>query len=270
VGARPGEDMTARVWDTASGQEIFHFSLAEVFPVLTAGRIDEITISPDGTKLVVSSSSPLPRAAMWDLATGELLKVLEKYSEYWDIWSVDFSPDGTRLATAAGDGVAHIYDVTSGTMLQTVTGSDRRLSVRSADFNQDGTRLVTGSVDGKVMVWDPVTGQTVGPQMTVPCVVINVKFNPDGTLIAAGCYDSTAHILDTSAGQEMFALPGFYVGFSPDGRYLLTQSETDLMTRGFYLDVNDLIALAQQRLLRSWTADECQKYLPGQACPTNP
>jgi WD40 repeat protein/transcriptional regulator with XRE-family HTH domain len=265
----PGEGWTARVWDTATGKETSHFSLAKVFPALTDGRIDDIVISPDGTKLVVSSSSSQAKAAMWNLATGDLLKVLEKYSQYWDIWSVDFSPDGTRLATGAGDGVAHIYDVTSGTLLKTVTGSDRGLSIRSVDFNQDGTRLVTGSVDGKVMVWDPVTGLTIGPTMIVPCVVVSVKFNPDGTRVAAGCENSTAHLLDTSTGQEMFALPGFYVGFSPGGRYLLTQTDNN-MTYGFYLDVNDLIALAQQRLLRWWTLDECQKFLHMQTCPPAP
>ena len=219
---------TARVWDTASGQEIFHFSLAQVFPVLAAGRIDGIAISPDGTKLVISSSSHAYQESalcgIWPQAT--CLQVVEEYSEWWDIWSVDFSPDGTRLATGVGDGMARIYDVTSGhrNLLYTVIASDRGLSVRSVDFNQDGTRLVTGSVDGKVMVWDPATGLEVGPQMKVPCVVVDVKFNPDGTLIAAGCDDSTAHVLDVSTGQEMFVLPGFYVGFSPDGRYLLTQT----------------------------------------------
>jgi WD40 repeat protein len=206
---------------------------------------------------------------MWNLATGDLLKVVEEYSEYWDIWSVDFSPDGTRLATGAGDGVAHIYDVTSGTLLQTVTGSDRRLSVKSVAFNQDGTRLVTGSVDGKVMVWDPATGLEIGPSIKVPCVVVDVKFNPDGALIAAGCADSTAHVLDVSTGQELFVLPGNYVGFSPDGRYLLTQT-ADGMAHGYFLDVNDLITLAKQRLFRWWAPDECQKYLHTQTCPPAP
>jgi WD40 repeat protein/transcriptional regulator with XRE-family HTH domain len=272
VGARPGEDLTARVWDTASGQEIFHFPVSQVFPLLAGGQIDDIAISPDGTKLAISSSSNQPKSALWDLATGHLLQVLDEYSQWWDIWSVDFSPDGTRLATGLGDGKASIYDVTSPhrKLLFTLIASDRALSVMSVDFNQDGTRLVTGSVDGKVMVWDPATGQTVGPQMTVPCVVVGVKFNPDGTRIAAGCADSTAHIMDVSSGQEMFILPGFYAGFSPDGRYLLTQSETDSMTRGFYLDVNDLIALAQQRLFRGWTPDECQKFLHTQTCPPAP
>ena len=77
--------------------------------------------------------------------------------------------------------------------------------------------------------------------MKVPCVVVDVKFNPDGTRVAAGCADSTAHVLDVSTGQELFVLPGFYVGFSPDGRYLFTQT-ADGMTHGFYLDVNDLIS----------------------------
>ena len=105
--------------------------------------------------------------------------------------------------------------------------------------------------------------------MTVPCVVSDVNFNPNGTRIAAACEDSTAHLLEVSSGQEMFALPGKYAGFSPDGRYLWTQT-ADGMTQGFYLDANDLVALAQQRLLRWWTPDECQKYLHTQTCPPAP
>ncbi len=271
VGARSGEDFTARVWDTASGQEIFNFSLAQVFPVLAGGRLDGIAISPDGTKLAISSSSTQPKSALWDLATGHLLQVLDEYSEWWDILSVDFSPDGTRLATGLGDGKASIYDVTGPhrNLLFTLIASDRGLSVRSVDFNQDGTRLVTGSVDGKVMVWDPATGLTVGSQMKLPCVVVDVKFNPDGTRIAAGCDDSTTHLLDVSTGDELFVLPGDHVGFSPDGKYLITET-TDGITHGFYLEVNDLIALAQQRLLRWWTPDECQKFLHTQTCPPAP
>jgi hypothetical protein len=72
---------------------------------------------------------------------------------------------------------------------------------------------------------------------------------------------------DTATGQEMFALPGENVGFSPDGRYLLTQT-ADRMTHGYYLDANDLVALAQQRLFRWWAPDECQKYLHVEVCPT--
>jgi len=93
----------------------------------------------------------------------DLVDVVEDIQTLMKIHSVDFSPEGTRLAVGEGNGVARIFDLTSGTMLHEVTPVIEDWLSHRLTFNQDGTRLVTGSVDGKVMVWDPVTGPDCRP-----------------------------------------------------------------------------------------------------------
>jgi hypothetical protein len=39
--------------------------------------------------------------------------------------------------------------------------------------------------------------------------------------------------------------------------------------RGFLLDVDELVKLAESRLTRSFTEEECQTYLHLERCPEN-
>ena len=275
VGAKAGEGLMARVWDIASGQEIFHFPLTKVFTDTLEGRLDSLAISPDGGKLATGVYGRMNGGkdaeglvVLWDLHTGVPLHILEEHPEGIHIYSVAFSPDGARVATGCDDGKARIFDASNGQLLQTLSGHQR--AVMGVDFNQDGTRLVTGSWDGTVIVWDTDTGYKLHPPMKVcPDWVLKANFNPDGSKIAASCLDQKVHLVDTSTGKEWLTLPGEITGFSPDGKYLWSYTQTE-GTRGFYLDVNELIVLANKRLLRTWTLDECQTYLDTQTCPPAP
>ena len=40
--------------------------------------------------------------------------------------------------------------------------------------------------------------------------------------------------------------------------------------RGFYLGTEDLIQSARRRLIRSWTPEECSKFLHADTCPPTP
>jgi WD40 repeat protein len=80
-------------------------------------------------------------------------------------------------------------------------------------------------------------------------------------------------VWDVATGEELLTLPGSGGGvkgiaFSPadDGANLAVTS-ADGVTRLFLLRMDDLLALAQSRVTRSLTTEECRKYLHVEECP---
>ena len=74
-----------------------------------------------------------------------------------DVWSVSFSPDGTKVASGSDDKTVKLWDVTSGECLQTLEGHSSR--VRSVSFSPDGTKVASGSDDKTVKLWDVTSGE---------------------------------------------------------------------------------------------------------------
>jgi len=79
---------------------------------------------------------------------------------------------------------------------------------------------------------------------------------------------------DTASGQERLNLAlhtdgVISVGFSPDGSRLVSGG-WDGTVRVYALRLEDLVALARQRLTRSLTDEECRRYLHVDACPAEP
>ena len=56
------------------------------------------------------------------------------------------------------------------------------------------------------------------------------------------------------------------VSFSPDGSQLASYGVEGIV-RIWALDLDDLIEIAQDRLTRSFTEDECRQYLHADRCP---
>jgi WD40 repeat protein len=106
--------------------------------------------------------------------------------------------------------------------------------------------------------------------------VTSVAYSPVGSRLATASNDRTARVWEVASGREMFALTGYTdsvtsVAFSPDGSRLATVS-WDKTVRVYALSPNieALIALAQTRVTRSLTAEECQKFLHVEQCPPTP
>jgi WD40 repeat protein len=145
------------------------------------------------------------------------------------VWSVCFSPDGTRIASGSGDDTIRLWDASTGEELHTLKGHTGY--VLSVSFSPDGTRIASGSGygDKTIRLWDASTGEELHTLKGHTDIVFSVSFSPDGTRIASGSRDKTIHLWDTSTGEELHTLKGhtddvYSVSFSPDGTRIASGS----------------------------------------------
>ena len=119
------------------------------------------------------------------------------------VYSVAFSPDGTRIASGSGDDTVRVWDAATGQPVgDPLTGHTG--AVISVAFSPDGTRIASGSADNTVRLWDAATGQPVGDPLTGHTdTVSSVAFSPDGTRIVSGSADKTVRLWDAATGQPV-------------------------------------------------------------------
>lgn len=134
--------------------------------------------------------------------------------------AASYSPDGTRVLTASGDGKARLADVRSGRLVQIFTTGS---AVTIAEFGSDGSVLVAGGSSARV--WREVAGS---PGVTVRHRghITAAHLSQDGTLLVTAGGEGAVRIWRTADGRPVAKVdhPGRVrdAVFSPDGRFLAT------------------------------------------------
>ncbi len=112
--------------------------------------------SPDGRMLASGGDGAIggvPEVRIWNASTGELRSILTGHHSL--IRTIDWSHDGSRLASGDRDGVVKIWDPATGAQALTIGGPPKGIS--GLAWSPDGTRLLYGGED-KVGILDATKG----------------------------------------------------------------------------------------------------------------
>jgi WD40 repeat protein len=146
--------------------------------------------------------------------------------------------------------------------------------VSSIRFSKNGSRLVTASWDGSAVIWDAATGEALQRLKGHIGRVTGADFSPDGTLIVTAGSDGEVLLWDAGNGEKRFVLanwgePLSDVVFNPDGKHLFTSDDSGAV-RAYIVPVEELLALARERVTRTLTEEECRTFLHADTCPQRP
>jgi WD40 repeat protein len=213
--------------------------------------VESISFSPDGRYLAcatgisyINVSAKPGDVVVWDLTSASKYATLRGHEAA--VASVEFSPDGTRIASGSYDRTIKLWDFATKQEIHTLRGHAH--FVGTVAFSPQGNRIASASEDGSVKVWNVDSGRElftirghVGP-------VEGVAFSLDGKELASGnengvklwdssgapvmnvLHDSTGGFTNVAfTGEEILTLRGhngpvFGVAFSPVGHRLATAS----------------------------------------------
>jgi len=162
---------------------------------------------------------------IWDAVSGNAVGSLAGQAPH--VTAVAYAPDGSRLATASGDGTVRIWDAVSGDPVATLLLQGPQ--VTSVAYAPDGTRLATASEDGTVQIWDAVSGSYLATFICHSGRVTAVAYSSDGSRLATASTDGTVRIWGAASGARMAIITAHTgtvtaVAFAPDGAALASAS----------------------------------------------
>jgi WD40 repeat protein len=183
--AAAGNAATARVWDPATGEELY------ALPVCSNTTLSPaITFSPDGQMMVAVCFDGT--VVGWEAATGLERFRLTETSNY----GVAISPDGRYMATTGGDAIVRLWELNTddGTPQEIRQMTGHTVLALSPVFSPDGTQLATASFDQTVRVWDVMSGAETLTLRAHTDTVWGLAFSPDGKRLASASWDGTVRV----------------------------------------------------------------------------
>ncbi len=238
-----------KVWDCENGRELVKIEGHKGFVSLVA-------LSPDGAHLATGSiesalgdqfdadgrpvaGEPTRRSGsagqsetwgavkIWNACTGQLEASIPKFGKR--IVSLEFSPEGSRLAACSESAPVTLFDPSTGRVLAKVEGTFAFPSESGYDLAfLSGSRIAIASLAREtIRLFDLTTGQFERTFQGHRGLVRGLATGPGGNSLFSGSSDGTFGVwrLDEQEGPQVVdarSVAVTRVVYSPDGRWLAT------------------------------------------------
>ncbi|MDG3002251.1 serine/threonine-protein kinase [Paludisphaera mucosa] len=249
------ESQTIKIWDARSKAFLKGWRAHEA-------TVTSVSFSPDGRRLLSSGLAVSGGVRIWDPTSGVLLGEPEWPAEaarnaafnetgtllaavgnqgtlrVWNardltvrwtrtahadrIHALAFSPDASRIATGACDGLLRFWDAESGRQAGEVRLTSQPFAIAYAP---DGASLAVACGEGDIHIIDPTTGAILRTLRCDDQELRALAYSVDGRTLAVGGIGKAVQLWDPTTGYELLTLEGQpgqvnAVAFSPDDREL--------------------------------------------------
>lgn len=230
--ASGGDDRIVRIWDMQTGELIREIKSGLI------GRILRLEYSPDGNLLAVAghycyielrqSSSGILRRT---LAQPGCVSRWEGSVAYW---GMDFSPDGTYIATGNAQNLSDlgsIYHWIVDQYIRPEIVKGNSVLVRDLSYSPQGEKLAVALVGGYEFWLIDIESRALEQVYQGHSLRVNgVDFSPNGDLIGSASRDRTLRLWDPVSGESLYELSGHEdavnsLRFSADGSLIVSGSD---------------------------------------------
>jgi WD40 repeat protein len=241
------------------------------------GAIQRIAVDAAGKWLVTGSLDKTAR--IWDLATGEPVRVLRTPVGGGDlgrVLAVAMTADGQTVAVGGimPENGVYLFDRATGKLLRRLKGATSDVS--ELEFSADGARLAAGQLSGGVRVWNVKDGARVSDDAKYTGAINGLSFDTSGRLVTSASdgalrlYDAKGTLLKKAPAPSGKQPAGLQ--FSPDGSKLAVtyndHPRVDVLSASDFkvLLQPDVSAVKTTRLLSTgWSPDGQRLVAAGSA-----
>lgn len=239
-------------------------------------------LSPDGALIAGSNTVEEFEAPefeygvnLWDTDSGAVSVRLD-WNKDLSVTSLDFSPDGSKLATVNWRGTVQVWNPLDGSLIASTEGAE--YAAMEVRFSSDGATIAGAAEVGGILIWE-ADAQNEPPEIIETGYEDTraIAFSPDGKFLVAEVYgfqdqsidakDSAIIVWDLDREQVVASVPAFDnmatgLSVTPDGNSIVAgyAQTVQVFDIGF---LDDPYTAVCEQAGRKLTDQEWDTYLSG-------
>ncbi|MBL8164347.1 MAG: WD40 repeat domain-containing protein [Anaerolineae bacterium] len=108
------------------------------------------------------------------------------------IISVEWSPDGQKIAGSGGNGFLRIWDANTGNTIRDFTGLSG--TIYSVTWSPDSSKIASAGDDKIIRIWNAANGALLASLQGHNSRIISVSWSPDGSQIVSASFDEALNL----------------------------------------------------------------------------